>query len=324
MDLIVKLLDRLGWSLPWLTPALLAIVLASQADKVLSLEGREQAENFIWHRNRVRSASRLMGTYSMALEAVFGAKHWTWKCFLRSCAASLLALLFLTARYGFMLRGEWKVVRFYWGMFMWACFVPDYLSLWQTRAFVKWAERTTSWSGRLGVVVADLAASIAISVSLSFAAILLWAGGILTTHLWRYWLLAQLFWEEIPPRQIVPGYTMWLTPIAPAVASGLLTSIWLWIYAFGTLLARGLLRLEGPLRAFRRLIDTAKWPITGGHLGRFCRLSRGRRPGRPAAGSHVASLGECVRATDYTGHPPWNATGSRSETRRAFDLWVGP
>lgn len=96
-------------------------------------------------------------------DAVFGAKHLSWRCFIRSALASVLAVLLLYLLFGEVLGvldparrtgGDLPIGQ---ALLLGAAIniIPDYLSLFETRWLLKRFERVKSVLGQLGVLVAD-------------------------------------------------------------------------------------------------------------------------------------------------------------------------
>ncbi|MZH02808.1 MAG: sel1 repeat family protein, partial [Nitrospinae bacterium] len=96
-------------------------------------------------------------------DAVFGDKHLSWRCFIRSAIASVLAVFFLYILLGEVLglmdqshrAGDdlsiGKALLFGTAINI----IPDYLSLFETRWLLKRFDQVKSFIGQLGVLVAD-------------------------------------------------------------------------------------------------------------------------------------------------------------------------
>jgi hypothetical protein len=119
-------------------------------------------------------------TFGNVFDGVFGTKHLSWKCFLRSCVASYCAVAFWFAvgavRYRYF--GSWRNAV----LLVLVCggignLIPDYISLLETRWVLRKMSKT---KGRFGLLLADATITMVIGITggvvadMSYSAIMRW------------------------------------------------------------------------------------------------------------------------------------------------------
>ncbi len=94
-------------------------------------------------------------------DCVFGRHHWSWRCFVRSSIASVLAVVLLYILFaeilGVMGRRTLGNLSLWQAVLLGAAIniIPDYLSLFETRWLLKRFERVRSFAGQLGLLFVD-------------------------------------------------------------------------------------------------------------------------------------------------------------------------
>ena len=157
----MDIIHLVGWKqLVWFVGVVIA------AGKLADHSTREEARLEAWWWLMHRQPGAWARAFTVAFDAVFGAKHLSRECILRSAAASLVALVlcFLTLEY--MLPGMSNVER--WteagsvdiALGLALCVVAniavDYVSLLETRLAVGAIAKRKTWLGRIGIVGADV------------------------------------------------------------------------------------------------------------------------------------------------------------------------
>jgi ABC-type glycerol-3-phosphate transport system permease component len=106
-------------------------------------------------------------TFAKVFDRVFGTKHLSWKCFWRSCIASLtLASLSLCISSN----GAWpffrpiKAIEITFGILLFTNIIPDYVSLLETRYMLRWTSERQAIGLWIAALVSDFIASTFIAV----------------------------------------------------------------------------------------------------------------------------------------------------------------
>lgn len=231
----------------------------------------------LWLRN-VKTAdftSTLPGTFAILFDSVFGVRHLTWYCFIRSSIASFSAfsvLFFIWA----VLRpsqliafletlisseGRWLIP---FGLFMPLVLVnliPDYLSLLETRILIGWMGRGSTASRIFIGLLLDLLATGLIA----FVAIVIYLG------LQRTYVVPDAdyaLWSSI--KQVVsdfPNMGLILSASEGKMSAGLffystfMTSVWLWFYVVGSLAAKAATHFDLGIVGLRSILDIETKPL---------------------------------------------------------------
>ena len=238
-----------GWSvefyiLAWATTTGGVWFLFDKAERTLSDDVRANVVGWLRATDSTREAFRsIPDQFALMFDRVFGEKHLSWKCFLRSSLASIVSVVvvgsltganqFLTEVLGGSLVGWVFVVP----LSALVNTVPDYLSLLESRWAIKLAQR----SGRLlRVLTLDLFLTAMISsllVSAVFFALL----------------------GSFP--SILTGSPLVTIMLLVMFLSAFFTSVWLWLYIAATLLALTLVRMSDGVGFLIRMTDLERQPF---------------------------------------------------------------
>ena len=228
-------------------------------------------------------------TFAKVFDRVFGEKHLSWKCFWRSFLASSLSwvvvfgVTFLVALGGFdsPKRHPYDTVtRQYWVAAIILPFVYaagtaafDYCSLLETRlalAIMRRSESSSVWSALLvidlGITFITSAAAYLVWGTLVDVTAADWIGSIpldiVPVVIQNYIRLLTLRLHHFGPTLLpyVPGGGGPTINI-PFYASGLVTSIWLWLYAGSGFLLKAARRFDTGFDWFNRHFDIEKKPL---------------------------------------------------------------
>ena len=221
--------------------------------------------------------------FNQLFEAVFYRRHLSFRCLWRSAFASTLALGLIFAFGWFFLADFRRVFDGAWSpllrnaliMTAIANIVGDYVSLGQTRLFLRWAARAPIWLPVL--VVADAVFTLGIYLGVTFGAFL---------------ALEPLFAEllgsaryvavddagQVTLKQLGPvAYFQSLFPASPdsarwlpvqwvfvfSILTAFITSVWLWLVLLFGPLARLLLARDGEVSGLGRGLGMQTHPFTG-------------------------------------------------------------
>lgn len=229
--------------------------LAWKADDLTSKELREDLSLHLLcvEPERVGMAVRAWPRHFAALfDRVFGSKHLSVRCFVRSCIASLGALAVAVIVYAHAAPADWTYVKhavasgermaFFWyfapawkvGVFFAALnLIPDYLSLLETRFVIRRLASVGSMTGQLAWLTLDFAATLAIFLIPVAAFGML--EGMPAFESARNVLAAGMLSPSVPVDGRILAVFLWTT---------FATSVWVWIY----LAAQRLTRLASQIR----------------------------------------------------------------------------
>ena len=238
--------------------------LFNKAEDVLGEESRSAIADWLKRLDLPLQTLSWSNTAARIFDTIFTDKHLSHKCFLRSSFASVLSVfvvslvaLLLTGKYPNQLIEQDTAMGYV--LFLIATLVcnviPDYFSLLETRLMINIMGNTQSWIIRLGLLAADIVATLAI-----FALVVLLelnVIGLLINERVSFSVLAE---------DIVAGLTFKVTHIAgPAfgvfVYSTFFTSVWLWLYFAGGLVLKILGGTRSGLHFLQRHLDLDNKPL---------------------------------------------------------------
>ncbi len=172
--------------------------------------------------------NRAMG-FTALFDAVFGARHFSWRCFARSAFASLVAVAFIwllmgqAGAIGLRIRAELSLGALL-AIALAVNVVADYVSLLETRLLLGRLHRWHGWPLQLAVLALDLVIS-ALIIWLAIAA----------------YLASPLHRGEVESFAEILGV---FSIFSVFFYSTFLTSVWTWAYILSTWLMRLIRRLE--------------------------------------------------------------------------------
>jgi hypothetical protein len=208
----------------------------------------------------VQKAKALPDGTQELFERIFGEHHFSWKCFGRSAAFSLGAILFL-ALIGFLVDPKRLVSIFtqlstfnivlIW--LPWAIFI-DYISLFKTRVIMRILAQL-NWPRILmiGILAIDF---------LVYKSIFLFAFVTLALGDWPFDLLQMEIALNVALDQLLTSYYPKPTSLEAVLFwSGFAPSIWMWLYVAALFVTRALLRSEKLVNRLRWALDIEKNPF---------------------------------------------------------------
>lgn len=206
-------------------------------------------------------------------DGIFGERHFSWRCFRRSCIASFVSVVIVIFVLNALYSGDFKDVVSEYDiltiLFVFISapivlnFISDYFSLLETRYLIKWITIKHSFSRVITLLIFDL---------------------LVTATIWFTWLiligiplisldqnkrlievmqdLPQDFWITIsmfiaPVRQKHIGHLL----MEPLFYSSFFTSAWLWIFVLSGLVVKLINKIGLSLNLLKGLLDTKQKPI---------------------------------------------------------------
>ena len=173
--------------------------------------------------------------FRVVFESVFGREHGTLFCFKRSVAASFLSFIFCYFILSVLVFDGAILENFTWTVLLLPLvlnFIPDNISLWQTRYFINYLSNRTSLLRIVAILVVDSALTLLI-VYVAFAILYFFDSPVNPGGLYTPIRFIDQFIVE-------PN----LFTLAVLVTS-FLTSVWLWVFIIGVTLSLILKRING-------------------------------------------------------------------------------
>ncbi|MFG1691130.1 hypothetical protein ACGF5M_03050 [Gemmatimonadota bacterium] len=251
--------------------------LSDTAEKTLSEESRTRVVNALRTPGVFSGLREVPIQFATLFDRVFGERHWSVKCIRRSFLASLCAFLVLLV---WKFSGGWTPNGFNidydsaleaGGVFFARValyvvvlnFIPDYLSLLQTRWFVSLLAQGRVAAGvvlLLDVVATATIAAVAMLIVnqirlLSIAPITAFPSGDVTIPMGL---------EAVGPTfriLVSPGRSLDFNLVQISFMTAFFTSVWLWIYAASVMVSRVLVRMGGGVGFLLRVTDVEKQPF---------------------------------------------------------------
>jgi hypothetical protein len=228
-----------------------------RAEKALSEDAREKVAGWVAEADLGKGIRSIPHQFALLFDRVFGERHLSLRCFLRSTVASVVAVVIVAT----LLRPPRLWSESGDPLFVWAGMallglmfnaIPDYLSLLETRWAVGWMRR----SKRL---VAPLLVDLVVTVLISLGWLYVLGNQMMTVS--RDGVRMHLF-PIIVEEVLHPGWGNSDTFFSIFFYSAFFTSVWLWLYALSVLASRVLLRMNSGVGFLIRVTDVEKKPFT--------------------------------------------------------------
>jgi hypothetical protein len=221
--------------------------LFDKAEEAVSATVRRSASAWLRRVDPESRVARWPALFAAGFDKVFSEKHLSGKCFYRSCVASLVSVAIVGTGLIAVSGGSFdpSSILFVAVLAAFINFVPDYVSLLETRRVIKWMRGSNRVFGPL---VLDLALTTLISLGL------MWGG------MWTFGSLMTLTFQLPPPDQF-PAYVRSMVvfrtptndlPDAVFFYSAFFTSVWVWLYVA----AGAAVRVAGGFNVGLRLLRT--------------------------------------------------------------------
>jgi hypothetical protein len=235
--------------------------LAEKAENALSENARQRVVRWLQEADYTAALKSMPAQFVTMFDRVFGERHWSMKCFLRSCVASVCSVTLayaLCRSLGFTLAGEVaaNLTPATAAALLFAALtfnaIPDYLSLLETRWLLGVAQRRlrTSW-----ILGADILMTSVIFAVFTLAVLLVltftvFKGAGVGDQSDAYF--AGMFLGLVISDPVVP---------IAVLASTFFTSVWLWLYALSVPFSRLLLRMNSGLGFLLKVTDVEEQPF---------------------------------------------------------------
>lgn len=275
--------DFLKWVAAWLGLGSAIYVLFDRAEKVVKPEVREAISQWLQNRGHGEAAKNWPEAFAKVFDQVFGEKHLSGKCFLRSSAAStaaaIVASLVIFAVHPALIeprfeqglmKGLWETAQLGF-LFVGLNTLPDYVSLLETRWVLARMRRTPAPVPTLLLLMLDL-----LLTTLLIIAFLVVLTIFVNIAFGRDWM--RLYWIRkvlSSPLDLAKAYfVFWRpfsgTPLAPLAYSTYLTSVWIWLYLLGGLALKTTHLLGLGVRWVGKVFDIKEQPLRS--IGLVCNL----------------------------------------------------
>lgn len=236
--------------------------MSEKAERALSQDTRRRVVTWVKKADFHGTPESLPSQFVFLFDRVFSEKHWSLRCFLRSCLASVAALavsyaLLRPTFQRFTDLGEAGPATELAGGIVFSAFllnvIPDYLSLLETRWLLGVAHRR-AWRFRR-ILTLDVLITLAIFF-VSTLSILLILGFILFKGT-GFDDRGDAYWAGRFVGAIMAG------PVLPAavLASTFFTSVWLWLYAASVPISKTLTRIGGGVGFLLQVTDVEHRPF---------------------------------------------------------------
>jgi hypothetical protein len=273
----------------WLGIGVAVFALFEKGEDALRQEAKSDISRWLQNVDPTGVVGSWPGGFVMLFDSVFGERHFTKRCFFRSCVASLLAILTastliyalnplaFTREVNYLLvppwQGDWPFGSAFvlqavvLTLIVGANLLGDYLSLLKARYLLQWMSKVRIGALLTVGLLADATATIIIwAIGLLGAALVvsLFANVELDLASWP----SQL-WHAI---LVIPHPASWnddsLT--LSMLGAAFFTSLWAWLYALASLVVRGAYAIKSSLGVFRSVFDVENKPLRS--IGVVCNL----------------------------------------------------
>lgn len=241
--------------------------LFEQAEKVVSSATKAAVSRWLLNLDPAGAVTGWPATFATMFDRVFDERHLSWRCFSRSCIASLVSVVVVTFLWGALrpsqftsfftmyIRSDdigWKTIAVF---LITAIFnlIPDYLSLIETRYIIQHINRTHSTIHILAFLTIDFMAT----ATIGFGAIV--GGLILITK------------GNIPVTELISTFIEYALPLSVwetgSMSLGIwfyaafFTSVWVWLYVLSGSVVRLLEYLGVGINRLKFVLDVENKPL---------------------------------------------------------------
>jgi len=241
-------------------------------ERVEKVTSPEAASRWLRNLDLTGAFSSWPATFAAAFDNIFGERHFTWRCFFRSCIASLIAVVIVTCIWGalhpdqfsaFFQTDEWYErigALFILGATI--NFIPDYISLLETRYVIRRISDDPSIGRALVFLAIDVAATTAILLGgiilVSIIGVFLTEGSV---SVGEFIEAAQIGFPELLIEEILPLSSDSPPSIGIFFYSTFFTSVWVWLYALSGAIVKLVTYLGVGVKYFKRFFDIDNQPF---------------------------------------------------------------
>lgn len=233
--------------------------LFDRVEKATSKDAKLAASEWLNSIN-LSGLSKWPDSFSRAFDSIFGSNHLTFRCFLKSSIASLLAVIICTAIWAairplefqkFIVHSDRNMSVFMlFGFSLLVNVLPDYISLFETRYVLRFLSVSPSLGRQLLLLIIDALITAVIALGVWF----------LFDLMMDYSLKGTI---EYIPLYILPLKADYSGYFSPGIwfYSTFLTSIWIWLYLLSGISVIVAKKLNLVLIAARRVLDVDNKPF---------------------------------------------------------------
>ncbi len=246
-------------------------LLFSKAEDTVKPEIKTTISNWLSNLNPEVKLANWAMTFASMFDGIFGKKHFSWRCFSRSCIASFVSLTIMIFLWFSKQSSHYepRLVLILITLGAIVNLIPDYFSLLETRYIIKKISNTSSTIKILGLLTIDFIATVFI---FSFA-FMLFVMSIdissisdyldLFLEMGELLVFAFLFEDVVTVFDQNPTFGIWLY-------TTFFTSVWIWLYVLSGLIVKvgafsGIL-----IGRMRRILDIDNKPLRS--MGLVCIL----------------------------------------------------
>ncbi|NIR86336.1 hypothetical protein GWO13_01720, partial [Candidatus Bathyarchaeota archaeon] len=222
--------------------------LFEKGDDLINDDAKQQLKSWILRLKPTEKMQNWPSTFAHWFDRVFGEKHLSWRCFFRSCLASLVAVVLVTLVWAalrpqelrLILKGFWLApsmlkltqnILFY---FLVLNLLPDYVSLLETRYMIKLMAKSNSVIRHITLLVLDAVVTMFIAAVLPLLLALFSVSMVSAQPISLQTYLAEVL--PLTSNSLIIGFG------APFLAicfyTAFLTSVWIWLYALSAVLLK--------------------------------------------------------------------------------------
>ena len=243
--------------------------LFDRAETVAAGDTKTAVSRWLTNLNLTSRLANWPAAFAAIFDHVFGEDHLSWRCFYRSCIASVVSVAIVTLIWGalrpeeIMLLIRSHVLSFeLWLFFSFAIafnVIPDYFSLLESRYVIRWMATRSSILWILVFLIIDFAATLAIFLmvpGVAVVAVIVLAKGFTFSAIEQ---LLEMFWRGLEQASLHSGGAGF--PLGIFFYSTFFTSVWVWLYAVSGTGIRLLGRLGVGISSLKKLLDIEEKPI---------------------------------------------------------------
>ena len=266
-------MEVVEWAVKWFLSFLLGggiWKLFSRAEATASPEVRNALSRWLRNLDPDKTVRRWPQTFIVMFDSVFDERHLSWRCFRRSCYASLggvSILISVLAAYQIELaiteifeQGTWIKLL---GLAIFLNPLPDYVSLLETRLILRWMTRKSSWLRIISLMGLDIILTGAIFFFGTVLVVTILTMAFKAIHMGVTADLAGIYMNPVYNMTIVwknlmlPMFQSWLpggeTYFGIFFYSTYFTSAWLWLFMLSSCIVKFFMLIGGFLSSLCKI-----------------------------------------------------------------------
>lgn len=162
----MELPPLLIYSASWVTLSGGLWALFERAEKSMSDQGKQATTNWLKSISTTDNSSSWSESFASAFDSIFGNKHFSRSCFIRSSIASYISLTIVFFIWAFLRQDEFQLITSFdevlstviilFGLALFLNVFPDFISLYQTRLFLKIINNKPNIMFTVAVLICDV------------------------------------------------------------------------------------------------------------------------------------------------------------------------